>query len=176
MPLWHFHGLYMIPLSENSRLAHRSIRLIIAMLPMQHFINTEHMFKYYNPQNVQFSSVPWLIESLSHTEDDSAEILFQRFLQEANVSSSGMGRDVHSLMLSIQHFLCPPRRRPPSMVPWRMFFGEAVTCPNHASFTTTGHNKQKPVTNIQYVTGKSTCCLLVSSFTPLSNNAFSSRF
>ena len=80
------------------------------MLPMQHFINTEHMFKYYNPQDVQFSSVPWLIESLSHTEDDSAEILFQRFLQEANVSSSGMGRDVHSLMLSIQHLLCQPQK------------------------------------------------------------------
>ena len=47
--------------------------------------------------------------------DDSAEILFQSFLQEALVSSSGMGRDVHSLMLSKQHFLCrhgvahPPR-------------------------------------------------------------------
>ena len=33
---------------------------------------------------------------------------FQSFLQEALVSSSGMGRDVHSLMLSIQHFLCQP--------------------------------------------------------------------
>ena len=38
--------------------------------------------------------------------DDSAEILFQS--QEALVSSSGIGRDVHSLMLSIQHFLCQP--------------------------------------------------------------------
>ena len=28
--------------------------------------------------------------------DDSAEILFKSFLQEAHVSSSGMGRDVHS--------------------------------------------------------------------------------
>ena len=33
--------------------------------------------------------------------DDSAEILSQSFLPEANVSSSDMGRDVHSLMLSI---------------------------------------------------------------------------
>ena len=40
--------------------------------------------------------------------DDSAEILFQSFPQEALVSSSGMGRDVHSLILSIQHFLCRP--------------------------------------------------------------------
>ena len=38
--------------------------------------------------------------------DLSAEILFQPFLQEALVSSSGMGRNVHFLMLSIQHFLC----------------------------------------------------------------------
>ena len=43
--------------------------------------------------------------------DDSAEILLQFFflLQEALVNSSGTGRDVHSLMLSIQHFLCRPR-------------------------------------------------------------------
>ena len=53
-------------------------------------------------------------------KDDSAEILFQSFLQEALVSSSGMGRDVHSLMLSIQHFFCRTPRRPPSKVPWRM--------------------------------------------------------
>ena len=44
-----------------------------------------------------------------------------------------MGRDVHSLTLSIQHFLCRPRRRPPSEVPWgtvleRMLW--RVTCPN----------------------------------------------
>ena len=43
----------------------------------------------------------------SHTmRDDLAEILFQSFLQETRVISSAMGRDVHSLMLSIQHFLC----------------------------------------------------------------------
>ena len=45
--------------------------------------------------------------------DDSAEILFQSFLQEAIVSSSYMGRDAHSLMLFIQHFLsCLPSRVP----------------------------------------------------------------
>ena len=33
------------------------------------------------------------------------------------MSSSGMDRDVYSLMLSIQHFLCRPWRRPPSKVP-----------------------------------------------------------
>ena len=48
---------------------------------------------------------------------DSAETLPQSFLQEAIVNSSGTGRDVHSLVLSIQHFLCQPRCRPPSKVP-----------------------------------------------------------
>ena len=38
-------------------------------------------------------------------------------LQEAFVSSSGMGRDVNSMMLSIKYFLCRSRRRPPSKVP-----------------------------------------------------------
>ena len=69
--------------------------------------------------------------------DDSAEILFQSFLQEAHVSSSGMGKDVHSLMLSIQHFLCRPRRCSPYKVPRGMVLEGLVwrvTCPNHASF------------------------------------------
>ena len=39
--------------------------------------------------------------------DDSAEILFQSFLLEAILSSSGKDRDVHSLTLSMKHFLCP---------------------------------------------------------------------
>ena len=42
--------------------------------------------------------------------DNSAQILFQSFLQEALVSISGMSGHVHSLMLSIQHFLCRPRQ------------------------------------------------------------------
>ena len=58
--------------------------------------------------------------------DDSAKILFQFFLQEVIVSSSGMGSAVHSLMLSIKHFLCRPRRRPPSKVPWRMVLEKAA--------------------------------------------------
>ena len=36
---------------------------------------------------------------------DSRENLFQSFLQEALVSSSGMGRNVNSSMLSNQRFL-----------------------------------------------------------------------
>ena len=47
-------------------------------------------------------------------KDDSAEILFKSFLQKALASSSGMGMDVHSSILSIYYFICRPRRRPPS--------------------------------------------------------------
>ena len=43
--------------------------------------------------------------------NDPAESLFQPFAGEAVVSSSGVGRDIHSLTLSIQHFLRPPRPR-----------------------------------------------------------------
>ena len=52
--------------------------------------------------------------------DNQAEILFQSFLREVAVSSSGMGGDVHSSMLSIQHFLCPSWCHPPSKVTWGM--------------------------------------------------------
>ena len=48
-----------------------------------------------------------------------------------------MGRDVHSSMFSIQHFLCRPRRRPPSRVPRRVDLERLlwrVACPNRASF------------------------------------------
>ena len=70
-------------------------------------------------------------------KDNLEEILWQSFLQEALVSSSGMGRYVRSLMLSIQPFLCWPWCHPPSKVPWRMVLERlswSVTCPNHASF------------------------------------------
>ena len=67
----------------------------------------------------------------------SAEIYFQSFLQKTIVSNSGMGKEVHFLMLSVQHFLCRPWRRPPSKVPRRMVLGKLpwrVTCLNYASF------------------------------------------
>ena len=89
--------------------------------------------------SVQFSSVQSL-DRLGRRGDmrsDSAEILFQSFLLEALVSSPGMGRDVHSLMLSMQHFLCRPRRRPPSKVPRRMILerlSSSVTCPEPCKF------------------------------------------
>ena len=37
--------------------------------------------------------------------DDSAEVLYQSFLREAILSSSGMDKDIHSLTLSFEHFL-----------------------------------------------------------------------
>ena len=40
--------------------------------------------------------------------EDLAEIFFQSFLWEAVASNSGMGRDVHSLMLAIQHYFPLP--------------------------------------------------------------------
>ena len=55
------------------------------------------------------------------TRDDSAEIIFQSFLREALVSSSGMGRDGHSLTLSIHHFLCRPRPRRLTFSWWEYF-------------------------------------------------------
>ena len=88
--------------------------------------------------SVQFSPMTnWEVGGGVNKRDDSPEILFQSFMQEALVRNSGVGRNVHSLMLSIQHFLCQPRRRPPSKVPWRMIVSERllwrVACPNHAS-------------------------------------------
>ena len=72
---------------------------------------------------VRFQLIPltdWVVRG--DMRDDSVEILLHSVLQEAPVSSSGMGLDVHSLMY-IQHFLCWPRRRPPSKVSWRMVLG-----------------------------------------------------
>ena len=43
-----------------------------------------------------FTSVPRLIGSWGNMGDDSAEILFGSFLQEAIMNSSNMGRNVHS--------------------------------------------------------------------------------
>ena len=74
-------------------------------------------------ENTLGDNWPFSVQSLHRLgrqgdmRDDSAEILFQSFLQEALVSSSGMDGDVHFFLLSIQHFLCRPRRRPPSKVP-----------------------------------------------------------
>ena len=74
------------------------------------------------PMQKQFSSVQSLdrLGRRGDLRDDSAQIFLQSFLQEGLVSNFGMSRNVHSLLLSIQHFLYRPRRRPSSKVPWRM--------------------------------------------------------
>ena len=76
---------------------------------------------------VQFSSVQSLdrFGRRGDMRDDSAEILFQSFLQEALVSSSGMGRDVHSLMLSSSISL-PTTASPTPQGLLKDGFGEAV--------------------------------------------------
>ena len=53
-------------------------------------------------------------------------ILFQSFLQWTNFSRSGMGMDVHSLMLSIQHFPLPTMLPPTLQGALKDGFGEAV--------------------------------------------------
>ena len=58
--------------------------------------------------------------------NDSAEIIFQPFLQKALVSSSDMCWDVHSLMLSIQHFLLLTMVSPTLKGVLKDGFGEAV--------------------------------------------------
>ena len=60
------------------------------------------------------------------TKDASAEILFRSFLQEALVSSSGMGRNVHSLMLSTSAFPLPTTVSPTLQSALKYGFEEAV--------------------------------------------------
>ena len=92
----------------------------------------------YQAETVQFSSFQTLdrLGRNGDMRDDSAEILFQSFLQEALVSSSSMGRNVLSLTSSFQYVLCRPQRRALSKMPWRMVLRRmwGVTCQNHASF------------------------------------------
>ena len=59
--------------------------------------------------------------------DDSAEILFQSFLQKAFENSSGMGRDVRPLF-DVVHpaFPLPTTASPTLQVAWKDSFGEAV--------------------------------------------------
>ena len=86
--------------------------------------------------SVHFSPLTdWFVEE--NMTDDSAEILFKSFMQEAVMSSSSMSIDAHSLMLSIQHFFCLLQHCPPSTESRGIVSGRLswhVTSPNHASF------------------------------------------
>ena len=69
--------------------------------------------------------------------DISAKTLFQSLLQGTLLSSFGMGRYVHFLMLSIQHILCRQWCGPPSKMPSKMVLERPLwrmTCLNHTSF------------------------------------------
>ena len=58
--------------------------------------------------------------------DDSAAILFQSFLQKALLSSSGMGRDVHSFDVVHPAFPLPTTTPPDLKRVLKDSFGEAV--------------------------------------------------
>ena len=54
--------------------------------------------------------------------NNSSEVLFKSFLPEATVSSPGIGRDVHSMVLSTLHFLSQPQCHPTLKVSWKKWF------------------------------------------------------
>ena len=113
----------------------RNIFYLICPLPM---CTVKMVMNRVADKAYQFSPAPWPIALLGDMTDDSAEILFQSFLLEALVSSSGMSREVHSLMLSIQHFLCWHGHNLPSKVPWKTVLERMlwhVMCLNHGSFS-----------------------------------------
>ena len=88
-----------------------------------------------SPETLQLSPLTdWVVGE--HEGRFSTDPLPVFFLQEAVASISRIGRDVRSLVLSIQHFLSRPRCQSPSKVPRRMAFERLswrITCPNHAS-------------------------------------------
>ena len=86
--------------------------------------------------SIQFSPVTdWVVGGIWGTiQQRSCSCLFYRKPLWAVLA---WARDVHSSMVSIQHFLCRPRRRPSYKVPLRTGLERLswrVTCPNHASF------------------------------------------
>ena len=69
--------------------------------------------------SVQFSSlIGWVVGG--DVRDDSADVLPQSFLRNSHCEQFWHGQGCPLFDLSIQHFLCRPRRRPPSKVPRRM--------------------------------------------------------
>ena len=86
---------------------------------------------------IQFRSVLWPSGLSGGHEGRFSRDPVPFFSAGGLVSSSGMGRHVHSLTLSIQHFLCWPRHCSAFKVPWWMVLERLlwqVTCQNHASF------------------------------------------
>ena len=75
----------------------------------------------------QFSSVPWPNALSGGHEGQFSRDLVQSFQKEALGSHSRISKDVHSLILSIQHFLCWQRHCHPPRCPkgwfWRSCHG-----------------------------------------------------
>ena len=75
--------------------------------------------------SAQFSPLAnWVVTSTRQMVQQRSS--FNSFLPEAIVSSSGMGRDASSLMLSIQHFTLPTTTSPSLQGALKGGFGEAV--------------------------------------------------
>ena len=69
--------------------------------------------------------------------DDEADSVFHLSLFWASCSNAGIPRLIHSLMFSVQLFLCLPLHLPPSKMPNKMSLDKVswrVMWPNHASF------------------------------------------
>ena len=91
-------------------------------------VGSTYIFHSYLSSSVQFD----ILDCLGRRETwrTIKQILFQSFMRGSTVSSSSMDRNVPSMTLSNQHFLCRPRCRPLSMVPWRIVFEEALVAPD----------------------------------------------
>ena len=98
-------------------------------------------------QGTLFSSVQSLdkLGRQGNMRDDSAESLFQSFLQEARASSSGIGRGMFTLcccpsnIFSADHGVAHRLQCPEGRF-WRGCCG--VSCPNHASFPISTVNRR----------------------------------
>ena len=125
----HMPTLLMISDTDCQTQSGSTLGNVFSQLPYNSFFNKLHH---------QFRSVPWPTGLSGGTwgtiqQRSSSSPFCRRPLWAV----SGTGRDVHSLILSIQHFLCRPWHCPTSNVPWRMvleMLSWRVTCLNHASF------------------------------------------
>ena len=89
--------------------------------------NTVSLFGY--PVCRKFSSVPRFSVFFVFFLGGALEMIQLRFSSSPFcyiMSRSGMGSEGHTLTLSIQHFLCRPWHCPPSRVPMKNGFREAL--------------------------------------------------
>ena len=122
---------------------------LVKMAPMSHHIRTIYIYLgqslklrttegcWHKICSVQFwPFADWVVRGTwAMIQQRSSSSLFYRTPLQAVLAWTGMS--TLFLMLFIQHFLCRPRRRPPSKVPWRMVLERLswlVICLNHASY------------------------------------------